>query len=105
MRRGDSLRPNLHRTWERNFGHYKGNLAAIETLAAGSGEAALSKASRLSQLILSNAVLARYRGRVEESAKMEKLAREYLPEGRVRLLRDILNGVIPGEYPIHPQSE
>jgi hypothetical protein len=52
------------------------------------------------EVVISNAVLARYCGRGVETAEMEKLAEAYLPEKSLKLLRKMVENVISGEYPL-----
>lgn len=92
------LKANLPRTWKRNFGSYRKNRAEIDTLIRGKGDKS-SRIRRLSEVILSNAVLAAYCGRDNEVAEMKRIAKDRLPQASFKLFLDMLEDVVPAEYP------
>jgi hypothetical protein len=58
-----------------------------------------SRIKRLSETILSNAVLAAYCGRHNEVVEMKRIAKDHLPQASFKLFLDILEDVSPAEYP------
>jgi hypothetical protein len=59
-----------------------------------------SRIRHLSELILSNAVLAAYCGQDKEVVEMKKIAKDHLPQELFKLFLDMLENVSPAEYPL-----
>jgi hypothetical protein len=92
------LKPNLPRTWKENAGRYMANRAEIDALIRDEGDKS-SRIRRLSELILSNAVLAAYCGRDKEAAEIRRIAKHYLPQESFKLFLEMLENVSSAEYP------
>ena len=96
--KGGHLRANITRTWKRNFDSYRKNRAEIDALITGKGDRS-SRIRRLSEIILSNAVLAAYCGRDNEVVEIKRIAEDHLPQESFKLFLGILEDVSPAEYP------
>lgn len=96
---GGHLKANLPRTWENNAGRYTANRAKIDAIIREKGDKS-SRIRRLSELILSNAVLAAYCGRDKKVVEMKKIAKNHLPQESFKLFLDMLENVSPAEYPL-----
>jgi hypothetical protein len=92
-----SLVVDLDYTWQRNRERFAEDMAQIARVASAGNKP--EEGWDMAADILSNAVLAKYCRRKAELEEMMRIAEAQLNPKQLRILKDILANVSPGELP------